>query len=78
MDPPYSLGEQERVAQQHRIGNLLDGSTERSLGLHEIYQDKDGSMREEVSRKCAIEPPLFIMIKAYLVPGIKCRRDLVN
>ena len=49
MDPPRSRGEQERVAQQHRISNLLDGSTERSLGLHEMYQDKDGSMREEVS-----------------------------
>lgn len=41
--------QKDRVAQQHRIGNLLDGSTERSLGLHEIYQDKDGSMREEVA-----------------------------
>lgn len=40
---------QERVAQQNRIGNLLDGSMERSIGLHEIYEDKDGAAREEVS-----------------------------
>ncbi len=36
------------MAQQHRIANLCDGSTERSVGLHEIYEDNDGSMREEV------------------------------
>lgn len=36
------------MAQQHRIANLCDGSTERSLGLHDIYEDTDGSMREEV------------------------------
>lgn len=36
------------MAQQHRIANLCDGSTERSLGLHDIYEDEDGSMREEV------------------------------
>ncbi|CAN0542346.1 unnamed protein product, partial [Ectocarpus sp. 8 AP-2014] len=41
------LHDQERVAQQHRIANLCDGSTERSQGLHEIYEDTDGSMREE-------------------------------
>ncbi|CBJ31751.1 conserved unknown protein [Ectocarpus siliculosus] len=41
--------QKERVAQQHRIANLCDGSTERSQGLHEIYEDTDGSMREEVA-----------------------------
>eukprot|EP00752_Nemacystus_decipiens_P010210 g9098.t1 len=41
--------QKERVAQQHRIANLCDGSTERSLGLHDIYEDIDGSMREEVA-----------------------------
>lgn len=59
IDPPSSHVEQERVAQQHRIGNLLDGSTERSLGLHEIYEDKDGSMREEVGRKQASANPNY-------------------
>lgn len=37
------------MAQQHRIGNLLEGSTERSVSLHDMYEDEDGSMREEVS-----------------------------
>ncbi|CAM9482241.1 unnamed protein product [Ascophyllum nodosum] len=41
--------QKERVAQQHRISNLLNGSTERSVGLHEIYEDEDGSMRTEVA-----------------------------
>ncbi|CAN0121270.1 unnamed protein product [Discosporangium mesarthrocarpum] len=41
--------QKERVAQQHRVNNLLQGATERCHGLHSIYEDKDGSVKEEVS-----------------------------
>ncbi|CAN0070527.1 unnamed protein product, partial [Phaeothamnion confervicola] len=39
----------QRVLQQHRVAALLDEAAERSRGLHDLYKDEDGTLKEEIA-----------------------------